>query len=141
MKNSNNMKNVFNFSSRYDRVGGLMQRLCLLCLILVCGGSISLHAKNEGKAVEKSYKQSLQQQKELLLRGVVTDKDGMPLPGVTVQIKGTAQGATTNAEGEYYIMVKGVENPVLVFSFVGMETQEIPYQKGKHRINVALQWN
>ena len=75
MKNSDNMKNVFNFSSRYDRVGGLMQRLCLLCLILVCGGSISLHAKSEGKAVEKSYNQSLQQQKELLLRGVVTDKD------------------------------------------------------------------
>ena len=36
-------------------------------------------------------------------------------------------------------MVKGVENPVLIFSFIGMETQEIPFEKGKHRINVVLQ--
>ena len=79
-----------------------------------------------------------QQQKERLLRGTVTDKEGLPLPGVTVQVKGTSQGVTTNADGEYYIMVKGVENPVLVFSFVGMETQEVPFQKGKHTINVTL---
>ena len=80
----------------------------------------------------------LQQQKELLLRGLVTDKEGLPLPGVTVQVKGTNQGTTTNADGEYYIMVKGVENPVLVFSFVGMESQEIAFEKGKHRINATL---
>lgn len=82
---------------------------------------------------------SSQQQKERLLRGLVTDKDGLPLPGVTVQVKGTTQGTTTNGDGEYYIMVKGVENPVLVFSFIGMETQEKPFEKGKHRINVVLE--
>ena len=133
------MKNVFKFSSRYDSARGLMQRLCLLCLALVWGGNISIHAVNEGKAVEKSDKQVSQQQKELLLRGLVTDKDGTSLPGVAVQVKGTSQGTTTNADGEYYIMVKGVEAPVLVFSFVGMETLEVPYQKGRHRINVTLQ--
>lgn len=132
------MKNVFNFASRDDRVGGSKLRLCLLCLALLGGGSnVSLQAKNEGTAVENSY--SLQQQKELLLRGLVTDKEGLPLPGVTVQVKGTSQGTTTNADGEYYIMVKGVENPILVFSFIGMESQEIAYEKGKHRINVTLQ--
>ena len=139
MKNNNNMKNVFNFSSRNDGLRGLMQRLCLLCLIFVWGGNITLHAESEGKAVEKSDKQVSQQQKELLLRGLVTDKDGTSLPGVAVQVKGTSQGTTTNADGEYYIMVKGVEAPVLVFSFVGMETLEVPYQKGRHRINVTLQ--
>ena len=82
---------------------------------------------------------SSQQQKERLLRGLVTDKDGLPLPGVAVQVKGTTQGTTTDGDGEYYIMVKGVENPVLVFSFIGMETQEKPFEKGKHRINVVLE--
>ena len=67
MKNNNNMKNVFNFSSRNDGLRGLMQRLCLLCLIFVWGGNITLHAESEGKAVEKSDKQVSQQQKELLL--------------------------------------------------------------------------
>ena len=113
--------------------------LTLLCLALVWGGNISIHAVNEGKAVEKSYKQSSQQQREVLVRGVVTDKDGMPLSGATIQVKGTTQGATSDANGEYYIMIKGVENPVLVFSFIGMETQEIPYERGKHRMNVTLQ--
>ena len=80
-----------------------------------------------------------QQQKELLLRGSVKDKDGLPLPGVAVQVKGTTQGTTTDADGEYYIMVKGVEKPILVFSFIGMETQEIPFEKGKHRIHVVMQ--
>ena len=82
--------------------------------------------------------QSPQQQKELLLRGVVKDSNGQPLPGVAVQVKSTSQVVTTNTDGEYYIMVRGVENPVLVFSFIGMETQEIPFEKGKHRINVTL---
>ena len=63
---------------------------------------------------------------------------GLPLPGVAVQVKGTTLGVTNNMEGEYYIMVKGVEKPTLVFSFVGMETQEVPFEKGKHRINVVL---
>jgi TonB-dependent SusC/RagA subfamily outer membrane receptor len=76
--------------------------------------------------------------KELLIRGSVKDADGFPLPGVTVQIKGTNQGTTTDADGEYYIMVKNVEKPILVFSFIGMETQEVKFQKGKHRIDVVL---
>ena len=73
-----------------------------------------------------------------MLRGKVTDKEGLPLPGVAVQVKGTDQGVVTDLDGEYYIMVKGVENPVLVFSFVGMETREIPFEKGKHVIDVKM---
>ena len=102
------------------------------------GGNLSLQAAISGKAVENSLEQG-SQQKERLLRGTVTDKSGQALPGVAVQVKGTDQGAITNADGEYYIMVKGVENPVLVFSFIGMETQEVKFQKGKHRINVVLE--
>lgn len=131
------MKNVLDFPSRDDGARGMKLRLCLLCLILLCGGNISLQSKTVGNAVNESYEQSQQQQKERLLRGVVSDQDGNPLPGVAVQVKGTTSGTTTNEDGEYYIMVKGEETPVLVFSFIGMETQEIPF-KGKHRINVTL---
>ena len=132
------MKNVLNFSSLDDSLRSTMLKLCLFCLILL-GGNASLHADVSGNAVDNPLVQDLQQQKERLLRGTVKDKDGLPLPGVTVQVKGTNQGVTTNADGEYYIMVKGVENPVLVFSFVGMETKEVPFEKGKHTINVTLQ--
>ena len=87
---------------------------------------------------EREKKANNELQKEILLRGSVKDMDGLPLPGVAVQVKGTTQGVSTDMDGEYYIMIKGVEKPVLVFSFVGMETQEVPFEKGKHRINVVL---
>ena len=131
------MKNVFDFSTCYDRTGGLMLKLCLLCLICLGGGNLSLQAKTNGNESVKMLERN-DQQKELLLRGSVKDKEGFPLPGVAVQVKGTSQGTTTDADGEYYIMVKGVEKPILVFSFIGMETQEVPFEKGKHRINVTL---
>jgi len=63
-----------------------------------------------------------QAQKEI--SGKVTDKSGVPLPGVTVIVKGTTQGTVTNADGEYYID-KLPDNAVLIFSFVGMKNQEV----------------
>ena len=133
------MKYFFNFSSLDDGLRGMMLKLCLICLICLGGGNLSLHAKTDGNAVENTMSQGSQQQKDRLLRGKVTDKAGDPLPGVAVQVKGTSQGVTTNADGEYYIMVKGVETPVLVFTFVGMEPQEITFEKGKHVIDVVMQ--
>ncbi len=56
--------------------------------------------------------------------GTVTDQSGQPLPGVTVVVKGTTQGTVTNADGNYSLInIPG--NATLVFSFVGMLTQEV----------------
>ena len=54
--------------------------------------------------------------------GKVTDEDGLPLPGVSVKVKGTTTGASTNAAGTYSITV----NPgqVLRFSFIGSVSEE-----------------
>mgnify|MGYP003301042058 CR=1 FL=1 len=132
------MKHVFNLSFLDNGLRGIMLKLCLLSLTLIGGGNLSLQAKVQDNAVESLNSQGLQQ-KDRLLRGTVTDKAGQPLPGVTVQVKGSDQGVITNENGEYYIMVKGVENPVLVFSFVGMQTREVAFEKGKHMINVEMQ--
>jgi TonB-linked SusC/RagA family outer membrane protein len=57
--------------------------------------------------------------------GKVTSKDdGTPLPGVTVMVKGTTVGTQTDVEGMYKISVPA-DGKVLVFSFVGMKTQEV----------------
>lgn len=60
----------------------------------------------------------------LNVSGKVSDASGESLPGVTVILKGTTNGTVTNADGDYSIanVEKGV---TLVFSFVGMQTQEI----------------
>jgi TonB-dependent starch-binding outer membrane protein SusC len=73
---------------------------------------------------------------EITLRGVVTSADdGQPLPGVSIVVKGTTTGTVTDFDGNYQFQV--MPDAVLQFSFVGMETQEIPVN-GRTQINVAL---
>ncbi len=55
---------------------------------------------------------------------VVSAEDGSALPGVTVVVKGTTVGAVTDFEGNYTIETPS-ESDILVFSFVGMQTQEL----------------
>ena len=57
--------------------------------------------------------------------GTVKDKDGNGLPGVTVLIKGTTQGTSTKNDGTYSID-NVPSSATLVYSFVGMKTQEVP---------------
>ncbi|MFV0506243.1 MAG: SusC/RagA family TonB-linked outer membrane protein [Bacteroidales bacterium] len=74
---------------------------------------------------------------ELQISGKVTDSEGASLPGVTIVEKGTANGTLTDAEGRYAI--KEIRpNAVLVFSFVGMQTQEVTVS-GKRTIHVQMQ--
>ncbi|MGD9555834.1 MAG: SusC/RagA family TonB-linked outer membrane protein [Mangrovibacterium sp.] len=69
--------------------------------------------------------------------GIVRSSDGEVLPGVTVVIKNTSNGVLSNVEGRYSI---NLPNPqaVLVFSFVGMQTQEIKVN-GRTEINVTME--
>jgi TonB-dependent starch-binding outer membrane protein SusC len=64
------------------------------------------------------------EQQQPAVSGTVTDESGLPLPGVTVVIKGTTQGTVTNADGNYSL-TNIPEDATLVFSFVGMRTQEV----------------
>jgi len=58
------------------------------------------------------------------LTGKVSDENGEPLPGVSVVLKGSTQGTTTNTEGNYQITTPD-ESSVLIFSFVGYQSQEL----------------
>ncbi len=71
------------------------------------------------------------------VKGIVSDAGGLPLPGVTVIIKGTTQGTVTNFDGEYSIKGDIAADAVLQFSFIGMRTQEVPVA-GKTSINVQM---
>jgi len=71
------------------------------------------------------------------ISGTVTNKeDGLPMPGVSVTVKGTTVGVTTNADGKYFITA--TDNQTLTFSFIGMKGQEFPVS-GKTIINVVLE--
>lgn len=68
-------------------------------------------------------------QTALDLQGTVKDKEGNPLPGVSVFIKGTTIGVATDVDGKFKMQLPEMENMVLVFSFTGMKKQEVKYTK------------
>jgi TonB-linked SusC/RagA family outer membrane protein len=60
--------------------------------------------------------------------GKVTSDDGEALPGVTVVVKGTTNGATTNADGAYSLVVPN-DDAILIFSSVGFGRKEVAVGK------------
>ena len=68
---------------------------------------------------------------------IVSQSDGVELPGATVQVKGTTMGTVTNVDGIYSISVEDPE-AILVYSFIGFET--IEQKAGKRTIiNIEMQ--
>lgn len=77
-------------------------------------------------------------QKRMQIAGRVKEKQGETLPGVAVIIKGTSVGCTTDEDGKFSFAIPETKDVVLVFSFIGMKTQEIVY-KGQTEINVVME--
>lgn len=73
--------------------------------------------------------------KFLTVTGKVTDEKGLPLPGVTIRVKNGKQAAATNMEGFYKI--DAPEGATLIFSSIGMITQEVEIGK-QTSVNVVL---
>ncbi|WP_419801199.1 SusC/RagA family TonB-linked outer membrane protein [Mucilaginibacter sp.] len=72
--------------------------------------------------IDKKVKHETQQDQPV--RGQVTDSKGAPLPGVSVMIKGTTSGATTDGNGRYSLIMPNGNN-TLVFTYIGFTTQEV----------------
>lgn len=66
---------------------------------------------------------------------VISSEDGLGLPGVTIQVKGLADGTVTDLDGNYSLTTDAKKT--LVFSFVGYKSKEVPIN-GKTKINVTL---
>jgi TonB-linked SusC/RagA family outer membrane protein len=94
----------------------------------------NINYKLIGRQIVLSPAYSVQQKK---VTGKVTDSTGDPLPGVSISVKGTTNGTITSSEGTYELG-KVDDNSILVFSFVGMTSQEIKVL-GKSVFNVVLQ--
>ena len=95
----------------------------------VQGDMISIRAKEQKQMQTTESKE---------VSGKVIDAQGNVLPGVTVLVKGTALGTSTDADGKYNLTLPVMnQNLVLVFSFIGMEPQEVVYT-GQSNINITL---
>jgi len=77
------------------------------------------------------------QSNQRTVSGTVTSSDdGTPLPGVSIILKGTVRGVTTDFDGNYSIEVPNGD-AILVFSYLGFEAQETPVDN-RSTVNVAL---
>lgn len=73
---------------------------------------------------------------EITVSGVITSADdGLSLPGVSVVVKGTTNGTVTNFDGVYELELPS--DAVLLYSFIGMQPQEIPVN-GRTNIDVVM---
>ena len=77
-----------------------------------------------------------QDKKPVVVKGKVSDAQNNPLPGVSVIVKGTTSGTATDVNGHFQLMLPDSAS-TLVFSFIGMETQEVRYA-GQDTLKVTL---
>ncbi|MDR0713698.1 MAG: SusC/RagA family TonB-linked outer membrane protein [Bacteroidales bacterium] len=99
--------------------------------VVVTAPGISQEKEAPGYAV-----QEVKSAQTVQVTGTVTEESGDLLPGASVRVKGSTAGTTTDSNGKYTITVAG--DAVLIFSFVGMVTQEIE-TGGRSTIDVSLQ--
>jgi TonB-linked SusC/RagA family outer membrane protein len=78
---------------------------------------------------------SFSQNKEI--SGTVKDNLGLPLPGVSIVIKGTIKGTSTDFDGKFSINANSSQT--LVFSYVGFKTKEIKIVESKNSYNISLE--
>lgn len=70
------------------------------------------------------------------VEGTVNDSKGQPLPGVSILVKGSTRGTSTDASGKFSISVK--QGDVLVFTFIGFNQKEVTIEKNT-TINIVMQ--
>ncbi|TKG94401.1 SusC/RagA family TonB-linked outer membrane protein [Puteibacter caeruleilacunae] len=132
---------VFNHQKRYSlnfRKSQLDEVLRVICK----NANVDYEIRNDrqilfvekAKAPEAKPQPVPAEQKMKKISGNVTDSNGA-LPGVTVVVKGSSRGVITDIDGKYSIDVE--DSDVLVFSFIGMTTQEIAV-KGRSTVDVVL---
>ncbi|WBL22324.1 SusC/RagA family TonB-linked outer membrane protein [Zunongwangia sp. HRR-M8] len=105
-------------------------RLKWVALIII-GGILFFLSKSATAATTTTL--PLQQQE---VSGIVTDTNGLPIPGVSIIVKNTTRGSVTNLDGEYSITTAA--NATLVFRYIGYKKQEIAVD-GREVINVQLE--
>ena len=88
--------------------------------------------------VPKNEVEDDKSKKDIRIVGQVTDNKKLPLPGVTVIVKGLTIGTATDGNGRYALTLPKTEKLSLLFSFIGMKTREVAYT-GKDTINVVMQ--
>ena len=99
-------------------------------------GDLTYAIKGRAIVILSRNSANVQGQQKVSVSGKVTDSSDAPLPGVSIVVKGTTDGTISDFQGKY-LLANVPADGTLMFSFVGMKTQEIPVG-GKTTIDVVL---
>jgi len=122
----------------------LVKRLGILLFLVLATVSLSAMAENLIKTtVVATHSAGSNTVADVTITGRVTDAaTNEALAGCSVVLKGTQRGTTTDANGQYRIAIPDGNTAVLVFGFIGFDSQEVPVNAGNGQprttINVAL---
>ncbi len=94
----------------------------------------------EKKRVAAKKAQNKQKPKNTLLVGKVIDDNREPLPGVSVRLKGTTKGTTTDANGLFFMNISNADRATLSFSFIGMKNKEVDW-RDEETLTVMMEGN
>ncbi|HJA13700.1 MAG TPA: TonB-dependent receptor plug domain-containing protein [Candidatus Butyricimonas faecavium] len=144
------------FNSQKAKLGIPFIITCLSSLCLVCCLPFTVEAEKLINVVQvnastfradivmerfEREKMMKQEKKEVEIRGVVKDKKGELLPGVSVWLKGTTVGVATDVKGEFRLTVPKQDTIILQFTFVGMKTKDVVYNEKVGLMLVILEDN
>ena len=110
--------------------------ICLLVLVSYHQGTAGSFAVNSGvNTVIAGYQPSLS---DAVVKGIVKDEKGEPLPGVSVMVKNTQKGVATNIDGGFELNLEEGEQ-TLIFSFIGYKTQEFVLSPNQTLVEITLE--
>lgn len=114
----------------------------LIFSLASCAYAVTLYASSGSPVKSKTGGYSFQQSASAdttVIEGTVTsEEDDEPLAGVSIRIKDTKKGTTTDEKGQYSLDTSTEDDVILVFSFVGYQAKEVPVD-GRTTIDVSLQ--
>ncbi|MEH0153338.1 SusC/RagA family TonB-linked outer membrane protein [Limibacter armeniacum] len=99
------------------------------------GTGLSYEVKDDNLVVIMPVSQKTKE--KVTVRGVVSDDQGLPLPGVNVWVMGTNVGTITNFNGEFALQVENSNDVVFQFTYIGFEVKQLNW-KGETTLNVQL---
>ena len=131
----------------FNMVGAWLMSFSLLSFLPISNS----HAKNyeqpnskyitQKKDNEKQNTDSQTDKKEHVVQGVVVDENNEPLPGVSIVLKGTAIGMIADIDGRFKFHETLKAGDVLIFSFIGYESQEfIVKENAPDIINIKIEF-
>ncbi|RKR12201.1 TonB-linked SusC/RagA family outer membrane protein [Maribacter vaceletii] len=122
-------------ASSFSLKGSKGYRMSVLKMIC-CGLLLGLTSVSYANLEAPLSKITFNEDQEITINGNVSDELG-PLAGVTVMVKGTTNGTSTDFDGNYSINVEG-SNAVLVFSYIGYKDKEVTIGSNT-TVNVVLE--